>query len=168
MTAFAAAVEQVRRVRTTLDKLTGFLDGLNTTLGGFQPLSVCVNRLVELADCDSCIVPRVLCSNWCGALAKACYSPFYDTFNDQFRRFWPIVQRTFNSLPGLWRRLNDNRRVIDINFGQFVSFLAINSLTIFVPHIVCIYVVPPPSIIILLYTVYSHACIFAGDNITTV
>ncbi|XP_064399340.1 uncharacterized protein LOC135345810 [Halichondria panicea] len=124
MTAFAAAVEQVRRVRTTLDKLTGFLDGLNTTLGGFQPLSVCVNRLVELADCDSCIVPRVLCSNWCGALAKACYSPFYDTFNDQFRRFWPIVQRTFNSLPGLWRRLNDNRRVIDINFGQFRSALS--------------------------------------------
>ncbi len=121
MRAFAAAVEQIRRIRTTLDKLTDFLEGFNSTLGGFQPLSVCVDRLVELADCDSCIVPRVLCSNWCGALARACYSPFYDTFNDQFRRFWPIVRETFDLLPGLLARLNENRRVIDINPENFVS-----------------------------------------------
>ncbi len=121
MKAFAAAVEQIRRIRTTLDKLTNFSEEINSTLGGFQPLSVCVDRLVELADCDSCIVPRVLCSNWCGALARACYSPFYDTFNDQFRRFWPIVRRTFNLLPGLLGRLNANRGVIKINRGTFVS-----------------------------------------------
>ncbi len=121
MAALAASIEQIRRIRTTLDKLGNFLEMLNTTLGGYRPLQTCVDRLVDRADCDSCIVPRVLCSNWCGALARACYSPFYDTFNGQFRRFWAIVRQVVEQIPRQLQRVNQNRKVIDINPRQFVS-----------------------------------------------
>ncbi len=122
MAAFAESVEQFRRIRTTLDKLKDFLQQLNNTLGGYRPLQVCVNRLVDIADCDSCIVPRILCSNWCGALARACYSPVYDVFNGQFRRFWIIVRQVIEQIPRQLQRLNENRRVIEIDPSQFVSF----------------------------------------------
>lgn len=122
MEAFAAAVEQIRRVRSSIDRLLNFVENLNVTLSGFMPLQVCVDRLVELDDCGSCLFARrPLCGNVCGALARACFSPFFDAFRDQFERFWMVVRDVVSLTGRALRQLNENRRIISIGRLELVS-----------------------------------------------
>lgn len=53
MEAFSVGIEQARRVLTTLNKLNSVIASFNDSLGGYRPLQLCVNRLVEVVDCDS-------------------------------------------------------------------------------------------------------------------
>ena len=121
MRLFVAAVEQIRRVRSTIDRLLDFVENFNGTLSGFRPLQVCVDQLVELNDCGSCLFARrALCGNVCGALARACYSPFFDAFRGQFQSFWMVVREVVTLAGTALRQLNENRRIIGIGRLELV------------------------------------------------
>ena len=104
-------LEQIRRGVTTAVRILTFLHNYNLTLGNFQPLQHCQQRLVELSFCSRCThrIPP-LCSNTCGALIQACYSPFVDGLRGEFDNLWSItlnvVRATNNTLMQLFSEEN--------------------------------------------------------------
>ena len=100
-------LEQIRRGVTTAVRILMFLHNYNLTLGNFQPLQRCQQRLVELSFCSRCThrIPP-LCSNTCGALIRACYSPFIDGLRGEFDNLWSVtrqvVRATNNTLMQLF------------------------------------------------------------------
>lgn len=95
---------------TTLNKLDNVIASFNDSLGGYRPLQLCVNRLI---DCDSCIDQRDLCSNVCGTLARACYSPFHDRIQSQLIRLQNTFLDVIDFMPQLLERLNGSKSVIN-------------------------------------------------------
>ena len=89
-------LEQIRRGVTTAVRILMFLHNYNLTLGNFQPLQRCQQRLVELSFCSRCTrhIPP-LCSNTCGALIRACYSPFIDGLRGEFDNLWSVTRQVF-------------------------------------------------------------------------
>ena len=104
-------LEQIRRGVTTAVRILTFLQNYNLTLGNFQPLQRCQQRLVELSFCSRCTrhIPP-LCSNTCGALIRACYSPFTDGLRGEFDNLWSIarqvVRATNNTLMQIFSEEN--------------------------------------------------------------
>jgi hypothetical protein len=104
-------LEQIRRGVTTTARILTFLHNFNLTLGNFQPLQHCQQRLVELSFCSRCMrrIPP-LCSNTCGALIRACYSPFVDGLRGEFDNLWSVtrhvVRATNNTLMQLFSEEN--------------------------------------------------------------
>lgn len=89
-------LEQIRRGVTTAVRILMFLRNYNLTLGNFQPLQRCQQRLVELSFCSRCTrrIPP-LCSNTCGALIRACYSSFVDGLRGEFDNLWSVTRQVF-------------------------------------------------------------------------
>ena len=85
---------QIRRGVTSAVRILTFLRNFNLTLGNFQPLQRCRDRLVQLSFCSRCTgrIPP-LCSNTCGALIRACYSPFVDGLRGEFDNLWNVTRQ---------------------------------------------------------------------------
>ena len=87
-------LEQIRRGVSSASRIRDFLQNLNRTLANFQPLQQCSERLVELSFCSRCTrnIPP-LCSNTCGALVRACYSPFLAGLRGEFDNLWNVTRQ---------------------------------------------------------------------------
>lgn len=102
---------QIRRGVTTIVRILTFLQNYRLTLGNFQPLQRCQERLVELSFCSRCTrrIPP-LCSNTCGSLIRACYSPVIDGLRGEFDNLWnvarEVVRATNNTLVQLFSEEN--------------------------------------------------------------
>lgn len=110
---------QIRRGVTTTVRILTFLQNYNLTLGNFQPLQRCQERLVELSFCSRCTrrIPP-LCSNTCGSLIRACYSPVIDGLRGEFDNLWDVarqvVRATNNTLVQLFSEENP---LVTFNFA---------------------------------------------------
>ena len=89
---------QIRRGVTSAVRILTFLRNFNLTLGNFQPLQRCRDRLVQLSFCSRCTgrIPP-LCSNTCGALIRACYSPFVDGLRGEFDNLWDVTRQVVHA-----------------------------------------------------------------------
>ena len=90
----ANTLGQVRRGVSSASRIRDFLQNFNRTLANFQPLRQCSERLVELSFCSRCThnIPP-LCSNTCGALVRACYSPFLAGLRGEFDNLWNVTRQ---------------------------------------------------------------------------
>ena len=115
-------LEQIRQGVTTASRIYGFLQNFNQTVGNFRPLRQCWERLVQLSFCSRCTrnIPP-LCSNTCGALVRACYSPFLAGLRGEFNNLWnvtrQVVRATNNTLMQLF---NLERQVFEFNLLSLV------------------------------------------------
>ena len=113
---------QIRNGVSTAFRIYNFLQDYNRTLGNFQPLQECWERLVQLSFCSRCTrnIPP-LCSNTCGALVRACYSPFLAGLRGEFNNLWnvtrQVVRVTNNTLMQLFAL---ERQVFEFNFLTLV------------------------------------------------
>lgn len=96
----------IRLCVSTLDRVRQFLrDFAQRT---FTIPSKCAQSFIGL-HCVRCRESAIqpLCRNVCGALVKACYSPFYTGLNEQFELLWTVSRQvltiansTLNALTG--------------------------------------------------------------------
>ena len=108
-TRLSLIIQQYSTIRlcvSTLDRVCQFLR--NFAQRNFTIPSKCADSFIGLY-CVRCRESSVqlLCRNVCGALVKACYSPFYTGLNEQFEVLWnvsrqvlTITNSTVNALAG--------------------------------------------------------------------
>ena len=122
MDAQAEAIQQVRRVLASIERLQAFVSNFTNNLAGFRPLRQCINTVVRLNTCGRCVVTRPqFCRNVCGAIASACYSPFNDALEDQLELFWEVVRRILDRATDALGELNENRGFLDVDLTTLVS-----------------------------------------------
>lgn len=115
-------LEQIRRGISVTSRIRSFLQNYNQTVGNFRPLRQCWERLVQLSFCSRCTrnTPP-LCSNTCGALVRACYSPFVAGLRGEFNNLWnvtrQVVRATNNTLMQLF---NLERQVFEFDLLSLV------------------------------------------------
>ena len=113
---------QIRRGVSSASRIRDFLQNFNQTLANFRPLRQCWERLVELSFCSRCTrnIPP-LCSNTCGALVRACYSPFLAGLRGEFNNLWnvtrQVVRATNNTLMQLFAL---EGQVFEFDLGSLV------------------------------------------------
>lgn len=88
-------LEQIRRGITTTVRIHLFLQNYILSLAqSFQPLQQCQQKLIELSFCSRCTqLISPLCSNTCGALVQACYSPIIDGLRGEFDNLWTVTRQ---------------------------------------------------------------------------
>ena len=122
MEAQAEAIQQIRRVLTSIERLQTFVKNFTSTLAGFRPLQQCINTVVRLNTCGRCVAVRPpFCQNVCRAIARACYSPFNDALEDQLELFWEVVRRILDRAAEAIEELNENRGFLDVDLSTLVS-----------------------------------------------
>ena len=130
----ARGLEQIRQGVSAAFRIYNFLQNYNQTVGNFRPLRQCWERLVQLSFCSRCTrnIPP-LCSNTCGALVRACYSPFVAGLRGEFNNLWnvtrQVVRATNNTLVQLF---NLERQVFQLNIGSLVCGYTIIIISILV------------------------------------
>ena len=113
---------QIRRGVSSASRIRDFLQNFNQTLANFRPLRQCWERLVQLSFCSRCTrnIPP-LCSNTCGALVRACYSPFLAGLRGEFNNLWnvtrQVVRATNNTLMQLFAL---EGQVFEFDLGSLV------------------------------------------------
>ena len=116
---------QIRQGVTTAARIFGFLQNFNRTVGNFQPLRQCWERLVQLSFCSRCtrnIAP--LCSNTCGALVRACYSPFVAGLRGEFNNLWNVTRQVVRATNNTLMQLFNPR---DKSFSSTCSLWYVNT-----------------------------------------
>lgn len=122
MEAQARALQQVRRVLASIERLQAFLQNFTNDLAGFRPLRQCIETVVRLNTCGRCTAVRPLfCRNVCGAIASACYSPFNDAMENQLEELWEVVRRILDAATDALGDLNRNRGIFGIDQLTLVS-----------------------------------------------
>ena len=128
MEAQARAVQQIRRVIASIERLRGFVRNFTNDLAGFRPLQECVNTLVRRNTCGRCEARRPpFCRNVCRAIASACYSPFNDALEDQLELLWEVVRRILDAATDALGDLNQNRGILRVDRLTIVSGCAVFS-----------------------------------------
>ena len=118
----AAAIQQIRRVIASIERLRSFVRNFTSDLGGFRPLRECVNALVRRNTCGRCVALRPpFCRNVCRAIASACYSPFNEALEDQLDILWEVVRRILDAATDAIGNLNQNRGILRVDRLTLVS-----------------------------------------------
>ena len=118
----AAAIQQIRRVIASIERLRSFVRNFTSDLAGFRPLRECVNALVRRNTCGRCVAFRPpFCRNVCRAIASACYSPFNDALEDQLDVLWEVVRRILDAATDAIGNLNRNRGILRVDRFTLVS-----------------------------------------------
>ena len=118
------ALEQIRRVSASLETLRSFIRNLTDDLAGFSPLQQCINTLVSLNTCGRCTAVRPpFCANVCGAIARACYSPFNDALEAQLEQLWEVTRRILDAATSAIVDLNANRGLFNITAMVNTNYL---------------------------------------------
>ena len=122
MEAQATALQQVRRVLASIELLQQFLQNFTNNVAGFRPLQQCVDAVVQLNTCGRCVARRPpFCHNVCGAIARACYSPFNDAVKDELEQLWEVVRRILDAATDALSDLNANRGLLNVDGAAIVS-----------------------------------------------
>ena len=91
-----------------INRLEQLLNNITSRLAGFRPLNVCVRTLVQLNTCGRCVSPRPpFCRNVCGALARACYSPFEDAMSNELESLWVFVRKVVDVVDDTLDKVED-------------------------------------------------------------
>ena len=115
----AEGLQQIRRVVASVDVLRDFVRDLAENLTGFVPLQQCVDTIVQLNTCGRCeaVLPP-FCENVCDAIARACYSPFYNALNRVdglgLEQLWEVVQGILTAASEAVTELNASRGILNI------------------------------------------------------
>ena len=126
MEAQAAAIQQIRRVLASVERLRAFIRNFTIDLAGFSPLQDCVESLVRLNTCGRCIATRPpFCRNVCRAIAAACYSPFNNALRGQLEDLWEVVRRILDAATDALGELNVNRGFLRVNAATIVSITSL-------------------------------------------
>ena len=122
MEAQAEAIQQVRRVLASIERLRAFVRNFTSNLAGFRPLQQCIDTVVRLNTCGRCVATRPLfCRNVCGAIASACYSPFNEALDGQLEDLWEVVRRILDRATDALGDLNENRGLFSGDLTTLVS-----------------------------------------------
>lgn len=122
MEAQAAALQQIRRVLASIERLRAFIRNFTNDLAGFRPLQECVDSLVRRNTCGRCVATRrPFCRNVCRAIAAACYSPFNTALRGQLENLWEVVRRILDAATDALGDLNINRGFLRVNTATIVS-----------------------------------------------
>ena len=118
----ARAIQQIRRVTASIERLRAFIRNFTNDLAGFRPLRECVNTLVRRNTCGRCVAQRPrFCRNVCRAIASACYSPFNEALENQLEVLWEVVRRILDAATDSLDDLNENRGILRVDRLTLVS-----------------------------------------------
>lgn len=126
MEAQAAAIQQIRRVLASVERLRAFIRNFTNDLAGFRPLQECVDSVVRLNTCGRCVATRPpFCRNVCRAIATACYSPFNTALRGQLEDLWEVVRRILDVATDALGELNVNKGFLRVNVATIVSITSL-------------------------------------------
>ena len=92
--ASANQIQVIRQGLSTLIRIGEFLEEQKEELSRATILDECISALINLTFCSRCTQKTPpLCFNTCNALLQACYSPYYTTFNEQYKQLWRVARQ---------------------------------------------------------------------------
>ncbi len=120
------AITSYREAITTLDKIKFFLEEYAENLSAtFDPesLEVFVDEIIERSFCSRCtITTQPMCTNVCGAVVRAAYSPFYTELRDQFNLLFSVARDDVEIIEGVITTfLSATASILDTSIELVVS-----------------------------------------------
>ena len=118
----ARQIQTIRQVITTLNRIGAFLKKQRAALSESTFIEECVSRFIDIAFCSRCTENTPpMCFNTCNALLRACYSPYYTVFNEQYARLWQTAQRALRIGSSAVESLFDNEATL-LDSEAFVRY----------------------------------------------
>lgn len=113
--------EKIHDAVSTLQRIDSFLQHQKEELSSVPILEVCIETFINLSFCSRCVrrTPP-LCFNTCNNLLRACYSPYYNSYNEALSRLWFVAREVVKTADVLVQNtLSAVENLID--FKSFVS-----------------------------------------------